>query len=243
MKNPSLYRCFFVSAGVLAVSPICSAAILSQWTFNSLTTAPSNYPASLTASNFDTTGTFSGTTGPISSATIAGVGGTAPYVFGAASLESSEAAAFSANEFYTVTLTPTGGNMLSFSTLSFNGWANEAFNAESYTFFLRTSLTGTTTLGSETRTYKVANTTAPSGSGSAISFDISGISALQNVTSATTFMIGIYINNRPASGFLGNMRMDSIQVDGTVSPIPEPSAAMLSLVGFGALLRRRQRSA
>src|SRR6218665_1813361 len=145
MKNPLPSLCFF--SALAFVPGISNGAILSQWTFNAITTAPSGVAAGVTAGNFSTSGSFSGTTGPISSGTVAGVGSTSPYVFGASGLSTSEATAMSDNEFYTITLSPTVGNSVSFSSLSFYAWANTGFNADSYSFFVRTSGTGSTTLG------------------------------------------------------------------------------------------------
>ncbi len=231
-----------LAAGVVCLAAISAkGAILSQWTFDAISTAPSNVIAGATAGNFSTPGTFPGTTGPVASTTVSGVGGTAPYVFGAGGLSTSEASAITDNDFYTFTLTPTVGNAVSFSAVSFYGWANTGFNADSYTFFVRSNQTGNTTLDTFTQTIELANATSPSGT-SQFSINLSGVAALQNVSSATTFTIGVYVNGLPAVGNLaGNMRIDGIQLDGTVGAVPEPLSPILSGLGLGLLAIRRRR--
>lgn len=143
---------------------------------------------------------------------------------------------------YTLTLTPTVGNAVSFSQISFYAWGNSGINAESYSFFVRSDQTGTTTLGTFTQALKLANGTSPSGT-SQFSIDLSSIAELQNVSSATTFTIGVYVTGPPASptNLGGNLRIDSIQLDGTVSAIPEPLSPLISGLGLGLMAIRRRR--
>lgn len=230
----------FSSAGLLCLtSGLSRGALLSQWNFNALNTQPSSVAAGTIAGNFTTSGSFTGTTGPVASGTVSGVDGTSPYVFGVNGLKTSEDAAMDANQFYTFTLTPTVGNAISFSSLSFYGWANNGFNPESYSFFIRTSQTGSTTLQTFTSTVELANGTAP-GASSQFILDLSGYGALQEVTTATTFTIGVYYTNPAVGNVLGNLRIDSVQLDGTVAVIPEPAGMLLGSMGVLAMMRRKR---
>lgn len=236
MKIPHFSRPGAVGAVMLTVfcPAFSKAAILSQWTFNSTTVAPSNVAAGLTASDFTTPNAFSGTVGP--SGSVEGVGGTDPFVFGASTLPTTEAAAITNQKVFNVTLTPTVGNVLSLSQISFSAWANTNFNDGAYNFFVRNDLTGATTLGTFSSTVELANATAP-GAASQYTLNLSGFAALQNISTATTFTIGVYVDSTPVAG---NLRIDSLQLDGSVGAIPEPSSALVSALGLGLLAIRRR---
>lgn len=236
MKIPH-FPCFgAIGAAMITLlgSMHSQAAILSQWTFNSTTAAPSNVAAGLTASDFTTPNAFSGTVGPNSG--VEGVGGTDPFVFGAATVPTTEAAALTNQKIFNFTLTPTVGTSVSLSQISFYAWANSTYNGGAYNFFVRNDLTGATTLGTFSSTVEQPNATAP-GSESQFALNLSAFAALQNVSTATTFTIGVYLDSAATTG---NLRIDSLQLDGTVGAIPEPSSALVSALGLGLLAIRRR---
>lgn len=244
-KNPSILSLPIACAALLSFVPQTSeGAILSQWNFNS-----ANLNASGVLSGFQaqpmTHGTFGGSVGT-GFPNVPGVDGTVAFVlpiYHSASgyrLTTSAAGALSSSHIFQFKMGPSAGNAVNFSSFSFNAWANTGFPdtvTDQYHFFVQSSLTGSTILQTFSSNYRTAN--APDGT-ALRSLNLSSIPELQNVTQEVTFTIGVYTTNQMN---VGNLRLDSIQMDGTVSPIPEPSAAMLSLLGLGAMLRRRQRSA
>jgi hypothetical protein len=71
------------------------------------------------------------------------------------------------------------------------------------------------------------------GGSQSATLDLSG-AAFQNITTATTFRIYGWDNISTS----GNLRVDDVQLNGTVAP--EPSTALLGSLGVLALLRRRR---
>ncbi|WP_009962740.1 PEP-CTERM sorting domain-containing protein [Verrucomicrobium spinosum] len=170
---------------------------------------------------------------------VMGVGGSNPYVFpSAAAATASPAAAITASDFFSVTLTPESGYALNLTEISFYAWANQTNTSGSYTYFVQSSATGSTILGTTTKAYDttgavVNNNTAPSSS-NLYSFDLSAYSAdLTNVSTPITFTVGVYSTTN------GSLRLDSLQIQGEV--VPEPSRALLLGVALGCCLLRRRR--
>lgn len=170
---------------------------------------------------------------------VMGVGGSNPYVFpSAAAATASPAAAMTANDFFSVTLTPESGYALNLTEISFYAWGNQTNTAGSYTYFVQSSATGSTILGTTTKAYNTAgavvnNNTAPSSS-NLYSFDLSAYSDdLMNVTDPVTFTVGVYSTTN------GSLRLDSLQIQGDV--VPEPSRALLFSMAVGCCLLRRRR--
>lgn len=235
---------FSLARGIVALPAVAfsfavhsEAAVLSQWTFNDVTVNQSGVAVGTGASIFTRNNDFNGTVGPVANSTVSGVGGTGTYVFGGGNLKTTEAAALEATHTFNVTLTPDGGNTVSLSQLSFYAWGNTGVTAgTTSSFFVRSDQTGETTLGTFSSTIRLANTTSPSES-SLYTLNLADVTALQNVSSAVTFTIGIY-----ASAGGGNYRIDSLQLDGTVGTVPEPSALFPVAVGMGAagFVRRRR---
>lgn len=225
-----------VAAITIVGSTGAQAVVLSQWNFNGAAPAinPTSVASGVSAETFDSRGVFgSGTFG--ASSAVEGVGGTNPFVFGAVNLAVSEA---TAAHFFDITLTPDAGNKVDFTKISFVAWANAGFtdNTIGYNYFVRSSATGTTTLGTLESDYRVGSTEVPTGAG-VFEINLASIPELQNITTATTFTIGVYLDADTSNG---NMRIDSVNLEGNISVVPEPSSLMLSAAGAGLLLVRRR---
>ena len=75
------------------------------------------------------------------------------------------------------------------------------------------------------------------GSGEGTTIDVSG-AEFQNITDVTFRLYGFAINDPNPANNNNIFRLDNIQIEATV--VPEPSSALLGLLGvFGLLLRRR----
>ena len=170
---------------------------------------------------------------------VMGVGGSNPYVFpSAAAATASPAAAITANDSFSVTLTPESGYALNLTEISFYAWGNQTNTSGNYTYFVQSSATGSTILGTITKAYNTAgavvnNNTAPSSS-NLYSFDLSAYSSdLMNVSTPVTFTIGVYSTTN------GSLRLDSLQIQGDV--VPEPSRVLLLGVAMACCLLHRRR--
>ncbi|TLD70687.1 hypothetical protein FEM03_10260 [Phragmitibacter flavus] len=261
--------CLMVLTLMSFIAPAQSAVTLGLWDFdnnaelNFLNTAPtagpyggsvySNSAGAVAQVSVSSLTVGSGLTGS-SAGAISGTGTAAPpayngvrgadgsnvYVFPASSaVTGSPATATAAVDYFSVTLTPDASSWLSVSGISFYAWANQNFTSGSYSFFVQSSLTGNTILGSFTKVpgdagAAVNNNTAPTDANNLYAFDLSGHSELTNVTGPVTFFVGVYGNAN------GSLRLDELQITGSV--VPEPSRAIL--VGFaltGCLLQRLRR--
>jgi len=178
-----------------------------------------------------------GTTTPYNG--VRGVGGSNPYVFpSTAAATASPAAAITATDYFSVTLTPESGYALNLTEISFYAWANQTNTSGSYTYFVQSSATGSTILGTTTKAYNTAgavvnNDTAPSAS-NLYSFDLSAYASdLTNVSTPVTFTIGVYSTTN------GSLRLDSLQILGDV--VPEPSRVLLLGLALACGLQRRRR--
>lgn len=102
---------------------------------------------------------------------------------------------------------------------------------------LRSSLTGWTTedaLGSA-----LIEAGMDSGERQQITFDLSGVSALQNITAPVTFRF--YMNTN-GENIAPNFYVDDITVNGTQA-VPEPASMLLLIIGSLAVLLLRRRLA
>ncbi|WP_269522714.1 hypothetical protein [Coraliomargarita parva] len=197
----------------------------------------------MTASIFDKAGTFSGSLAITSNSTVRGVGDTGYLqTWQADDIYASEADALTNNTYFTFTLTPDENYEINLSEISFYAWVNTAgpFDGGNYNFFLRSSVTGTATLGTYTNNVAVASSTVPT-TGNQYTIALSDQLSLQGVSEAVTFTIGVYADTKPTAGY---MRMDQIEVGGTVSAVPEPASWTLSASLFAlfvCVVRRRKR--
>jgi hypothetical protein len=243
------------SASLLSLPLLFSsaqAAVLGFWNFEANPGMGPNYspagtpPAGVTVSSLTAgSGLAAGNYG--TNQGITGVDGSRAYVFLSSNVGITEEGALAGGgagtgpDTFTFTLTPSVGNSLQLSQLSLYLWGNAGFNTGTYSFFLQSSLTGNTVLGSQsvtgvTNVTALANSVSPTAANNQYVMDLSGVPQLANVTSDVTFTIGIY----RSSGSQGNMRFDNIQIDGTV--IPEPSALLLGGMGMSSLLLRRRKA-
>lgn len=240
----SLVSCFHWIAIATVGAPFLHAAVLSEWNFDNVTTSASNQATGLTAQPVSV-GTFGGTVGPNS--TVPGVGGTATFVFPVRAadyvLTATESGALAANHTLSFTVAPDPEHSINFDRLSFYAWGNTGLAdqpTDAYNFFLRNDLTGEVTLG--TFSSNLQTSSAPTAA-SQYTLSLNSIPALQNVTSSTTFTVGIYMNRVPnATNYpnTGNLRIDSVMLEGSVSAIPETASVIFAAISFVPLLRRRR---
>lgn len=227
-----------------AASQSSSAAVLAGWDFDPLTGGSGNYGVSpLAASTAAANLTVGGLTRGSGIGTTTGTGAANAWGGNDFTITTpSEAAAITANEFATLSITASTGFTVSFSDIA-------AYN-------IRRSSTGPTTgqwqfqvgaasfvdIGTDI-TWGAVTTSAGNPQ---TSINLLGITALQNVAAGTavTFRVvtwgatstgGTWYLNDPSNS-VGN---DFI-INGSVAAIPEPSAALLGGLGFLALLRRRR---
>ena len=138
-------------------------------------------------------------------------------------------------DFFKLTLTPTAGNSITLSSLSFDIFAATAGPSarQLYIFSDKTGIaagsvlfTGSTVSGSPLIPYNTA------ANGQNFSVDLSGDSALANITDSVTFR---FYTQTPTAA--QSLALDNITFNGTVNPVPEPSFfAFIGLGGFLALL-------
>lgn len=154
-------------------------------------------------------------------------------------LTSSLSAAVAANDYFTFTLTPGAGKQVSYSSIynliAMNAGGSAPLDS-AIEFTLMSSLTGFTASDGLASFIAVHDDATGSGAqDNTHTYDVSGVSALQNVGSAVEFRLYTHTSsgtpNRMAIGHIFfNDGADDLRVDGTV--IPEP--ATLGLVGFFA---------
>lgn len=134
-------------------------------------------------------------------------------------------------DYYTFTITPTGGTMLTFNTLTFDARSLDlSLNANAFSVSLQV---GQNTFASNIGTAVINNNTTFQN----FSFDLSGLAP---TTAAIEFRLVIRDNSGSASR--GGL-LDNIVVNSDVAPIPEPATYML--LGCGVLMcvqqfRRKQ---
>ena len=156
-------------------------------------------------------------------------------------LNSTEAFAVGAGRYFSFTLTPEAGQMISLESLTMN--ANIGSQATAPNFSLRMDT------GSGFTTVATGLVTAESGASGTpfnafdLDFTESTPGSLSNLTGTVTFQMVFYnaVTTPLPSGWAGWVRLDDLSIHGVVSPIPEPGSMMLGLVGAGLLLTRRAR--
>jgi hypothetical protein len=144
------------------------------------------------------------------------------------------AAAFANNGYFSFTVTPDSGFEMDLTSLDF--LVATGGTTETRLYEIRSDLTGVTSL---------AGPVSPTGTrndGKAgmdnISIDLTGISALQNLTTAVTFQF----ITATTGNFNASLEWDDISLNGTVSVVPEPStyAMLAGLLALGWVMFRRR---
>ncbi len=224
-----------IAAGVFALSGTSSAAILLKYDFGTATEAnlnPSTTGPGVTSTAISNPGGLIKRNSGINYA-----GSSGPRVVGwegVGNVSGTLSQALVANQFFTFSLTPVVGQKLDLTNITF--FANTgATTAIARTFELQASTDGT-----NFATVRIAEMPFNDLTSAAL-FDIS-LASYTNITTQTTFRISFYdATNGGATWSSGNwVRMDDITVNGTVSPIPEPSACFLGFAGMLAFLRRKR---
>jgi len=224
--KPLLVASFVLSAPL-------HAAVLSQYTFASNTLAATTTGSGVSA------GTITNGGGYTLKQSGFNLGGSGPQALGWASNQSvpgSVAEALSQNQFFTFTLTPNAGQQISLTGITFLGNAG-ADTALARSFELQVSTNGTdfSTIGT--------GTLISGGTGANATFGFS-LESYTAITTQTKFRFVAYdVANDDVTWSDGSwIRLDDITVNGTVSPIPEPSGIALAALGLLGLATRRRRA-
>ena len=199
-----------------------------QYTFPSGSFAPTTVNANVTATSVNATG---------SSASIE-AGNSVPNTvfFRQGILSTTPAAAVSNAQFFQFTVTPTAGNTLNLTSLTFDAALGGSINSPSG-YVLRSSLNS---FGSDISTAPIT-TTQPAFT--SFSVDLS-TSTFQNVNAPITFRLYQYLST---VGGVGDF-YDNLTLNGSVTPVavPEPGSVALLVgmgtMGAGFLTRRRNQA-
>jgi len=243
-KSMAIPGCFLAMALALP----CSAATLAFYDIESLTQADSANATGLTASSIDAT-SADGT-----STNFSFQGSRMPYWFSdnvnddANVTPTVPGSPGTGDILATFSLTPTVGQQISLGTTNvFDIGVLAYVNSGSYTATARlfvasdaafTNILATSTTISNNRAAVSGGTVTSSTAGD--STEVVGLLGLDNaVTSSSTLYFGVAVVDNDSSGG-PNARLDGIGVYGAVSPVPEPSSALLGGLGALLLLRRRR---
>ena len=217
-------------AAALVIVTSAKAATLAFYDIEaSLTVTAGTVDPGLTASTLDAT-TASGT-----STNFEWVGTRVPFYLDAAVADGTNPTV--PNIVATWSLTPTSGNQINLPTVGALNYGVLAFSnpAGTYTVTTRIFIASDAAFTNILATSTILSDNAVS-SGSTPTL---GTVDLDNAVSSTAtlyFGLAMVETNKPGTF---NARYDGIQVNGTVTAIPEPSAALLGGLGMLALLRRR----
>lgn len=233
-------RVMALSMVLVGVASSVSAQIIA-WETSGLTSyGPSPFAATTIHSNLSSGGLIRG-----SGITT---GGTPPAdVWGGTGWDTSAttvAAAISAGEFVTFTLSASTGYQFSLTALSAN-FRRSASGPSSFQWQYSTNGSSFTDIGSPfsytgTETNGLAQT----------SITLSGISALQNIGSSTTLTLRLVTygaNGSTGSWGFGRLAGNDLALTGSVTAIPEPAtyaamAGAVALLGVMAIRRRAARA-
>jgi MYXO-CTERM domain-containing protein len=224
-----------MAAGTCAMiaASAANAAVVAGWSFTGL----SGYGASpLTATSSDANVTVGGLTRGSGIGTSGTAAGNA-WGGSMAAARVDAAAAITASQFATFTVTAVNGYTVSFSQID--------------TYNVRRSGTGPASgqwqyangAGSYINIGSALSFTASSSGGNTMSaVDLSGISALQSVAagSAVTFRMVMYANSGTGTFYFQNGSGSGLSVSGTTAAIPAPGA--VALIGLAGLVARRRRN-
>jgi hypothetical protein len=142
--------------------------------------------------------------------------------------------AVSTGDYFKLTLTPTAGNSITISSLSFDAFAATAGPSarQLYIFSDKTGIAGgselftaSTVSGSPLIPYNTA------AAGQTFTVNLSGNPSLANITDSVTFRF--YIQTPTASQ---SIALDDITVNGSVSIVPEPATLAFLTLGGAMLL-------
>ena len=238
------FKTLMTVAALGAVSlPSASAAVIAEYAFNSGSASATSSDANATAGDFTVgsglTGTagFSGTTNNAFARTTGTLGSGGSTSF---------ANAQSANDYFTVTITPSAFFEMNLTSFSFDyGYSsNPGFTDGENTLraYITTSTDNHATFFNE-NTDGYTTITNPASTGSSViypnskSLDLSG-AAFQNIS--TAFEFRIYLSDSYNETNLIH-RLDNVFLNGTIAAVPEPSSVTLLGLGSLALAFRRKR--
>lgn len=229
----------FLCAALLAVSAMTSdAAVLLQYTFTGYVSADdAPYAAStiisgVTAGGFTpaaglgTNGNWNTSANGISTTT----GNPTPsFAQKPQATSATQAAAFTNNAYWSITLAPDGGNAVSLTSLTFD---LDTFNTGLLpSFYLASSVGGYSTPIGVVYTNQAD---------AAITVDLSGVQ-FQNLTANTEFRLYLWSENG-GGGSGSRWEFDNVTVNGSVAAIPEPSTlVLLGLCGVFLMANRSSR--
>ncbi len=157
-------------------------------------------------------------------------------IIGTSGVPGTEATAYSGNDYFSFKVTPASGFALSLTQLKFSTafHSSGTFNLTGW-YFVRSSRDGfAANIGSVYSELHV-NSTNPAFTERVL--DLSG-AAYQGIASDVTFRIYLYDNSNSETRW---MAIDDVILEGTASPIPEPSGLALMLPGLALLVRKKRR--
>lgn len=230
-QNRSLTITVCALATCLALSTAGRAAVIVNWQNDPVTATDLSIAAASVA------------TGVSSSVLSQNIGASAGYVNALGGLQNASgvnslAAAITANDYFSFTVTPDVGQEVSFSSLFLRYSVGANVRPATTVFSLLSSATGfTASDGLGTVTADLPSASSATGTGT---FTL-GQALLQNVTTAVTFRLYVYntgINpmTRIAIGQLSAINgTPDLTLDGTIAAIPEPSTWALLTLGLACV--------
>ena len=226
-----------VFSGLMTVPSF--AAIIAGYDFNSGTNTVSSSDSSVTADAFIPHGSINNVSRPVIYPNANGNGWIAAptsEVVGSSNPVGTETLAYQGSDYFSFKVTPTTGFALNLTQLSFG----TAFHSTgtftlSGSYFVRSSVDNyATTIGGNIFDESHVNSTDPTFTERLV--DLSG-AGYQNLTSEVTFRIYLYDNSNSTTRWLA---VDNVELEGTVTPVPEPSALAMILPLLPFLSRRRR---
>lgn len=247
MKNLALKLLPVVAFGFGAT--IANAQItIANYNFTGGSRASSVSVSGLSAGNVASPKTYFGFSSGLGQAyvfpttVVNGPGGTSAY-------STTAADAVANDRYFEFTVTPTAGNQVTLATLSFNygavtstGVLPQAGAPITPMFQVRSSVDNfSASIGDTTAIVFGQSTSDVSKS---FSVSLSSLGGFSELTTTTTFRIyGYFGTGTP--GYGDSLRLDNVNLTGTVAAVPEPSSAALgagalALFGSAAVVRRRR---
>jgi hypothetical protein len=141
---------------------------------------------------------------------------------------------FANGGYFSFTVTPNSGFEMDLTSLDF--LVATGGTTETRLYEIRSDLTGVTSLAGPV---SPTGTRADGKAGmDVVSIDLTGFSALQNLTAAVTFQF----ITATTGNFNASLEWDDIALNGTVSAVPEPStyAMLAGLLALGLVMVRRR---